>query len=74
MPEENIANAIFGGGKPTTIQLTDAKNETPSLLEALETFQYIGKDVRDELDQVIPYGTVLSRPSTWRGTTPLTNG
>lgn len=55
LPEENVSERIFGEQRGLDIYLSEPKEATPSLLEALETFQYVRKDWRPEIEEPIPY-------------------
>ncbi len=55
LPEENISQRLFGEQRESKIYLTLPEQGTPSLLQALETFQYIGKDAHYEIEERIPY-------------------
>ncbi len=55
LPAENLSQRIFGDQREMKFYLTEPVQGTPSLLVALETFQYVGKDVRPTTEEPIPY-------------------
>jgi hypothetical protein len=55
LPEENLSQRLFGEQRELKVHLTTAEQGKPNLLQALETFQYIGKDIRYDKEERIPY-------------------
>jgi hypothetical protein len=55
LPAENLSQRIFGERRELKVYLSKPDLNKANLLEALETFQYIGKDVRLAIEEPIPY-------------------
>lgn len=55
LPAENLSKTLYGSQGELKVYLTQPIPEAPSLLGALETFQYTEKDVRDDIEQPIFY-------------------
>lgn len=55
LPTEHTTTELFGGRRSQEIFLSEPSQNAPSLLAALEAYQYIGKDIRIDIEEPIPY-------------------
>jgi len=76
LPPEQLHDGVYGEVKGTTIYLTKPGPGDPDLLDAIRTFNYVGKDVRPEYYQIIEYPRVRRALESARSATVevLTSG